>query len=142
MARPIRNVLTKITELFFQNVSPPWVFRVQQWFMTQINRTEREQNTKLSFLKILEFALSITKKLYFDPCLGVSIKMYLLPGFKSHTFETQINVQLKSPCKTPSWVLSKFLTRFSVNRVLNFQKSRNFNFFHTKYFWTHQKVLS
>jgi hypothetical protein len=30
--------------------------------------------------------------------------------------------------------LSKFLTRFSVNRVLNLQKSRNFNFFHTKYF--------
>jgi hypothetical protein len=70
--------------------------------MTQINRTERKQNTKLSFFEILEFALSITKKLYFDPCLGVSIKMYLLPGYKSHTFETKINVQLKSPSEIPN----------------------------------------
>ena len=47
------------------------------------------------FSKILEFALSITKKLYFDPCLGVSIKMYLLPGFISHTYEIFLN-SLKS----------------------------------------------
>jgi hypothetical protein len=42
--------------------------------------------------------LSITKKRYFESFLGVSIKMYLLPGFESHTFKTKINVQLKSPC--------------------------------------------
>ena len=46
MARPIKNVLTKVTELFYQNVFPPWFLTVQQLFITEINRTER------NFLKI------------------------------------------------------------------------------------------
>ena len=52
--------------------------------------TEQNMSKKLSWVisKILEFGLSITKKKYFDPCLGVSIKMYLLPGFKNHILET------------------------------------------------------
>ena len=44
MARPIRNVLTKVTEFSFQNVSPPWFSKEQQ-----INQTEREQGSQLSF---------------------------------------------------------------------------------------------
>ena len=54
MARPIRNVHTKVTELFFENVSLPWVFKVQHWFMTLITLTEW-----------LEFGYRITKKQYF-----------------------------------------------------------------------------
>jgi hypothetical protein len=32
------------------------------------------------------------QKPYLDLILGVSIKMYLLPGFKIYTFETYMNV--------------------------------------------------
>ena len=80
--------------------------------------------------------------LEFDPIWGVSIKIYLLPGFTSYTFETYMNLQLKSPCRSVQRVLSEFLTKFSVNRVLIFQKLINFNLFHTIYFWKPQKVLS
>jgi hypothetical protein len=51
MARPIRTVLTKVTELLFQNISPPWFFKVQQLLMTQINRTDRKQINQLSFFQ-------------------------------------------------------------------------------------------
>jgi hypothetical protein len=40
----------------------------------------------LVFGKIIGIGLSITKKQYVDPFLGVSIKIYLLPGFESYTF--------------------------------------------------------
>jgi hypothetical protein len=103
------------------------------------------QNVGSSFRSCLEFFLfgfRITKKQYFDPILGVSIKMYLLPGFQSYTFETYMNVQLNSPFRSVLCVLAKFLSQFSKNRVLIYQKSRNFNLFHTKYFWNSQKVLS
>ena len=36
---------------FFLNVSDPWIFMVKQWFMTLINRSERQQTTKQSFGK-------------------------------------------------------------------------------------------
>ena len=74
------------------------------------------------------------KNSHFDPFLGVSIKMYLLPGLKSYTFETYINVQLNSRCRLILGVLSKFLSKFFINRVFIFQKLINFNLLHTKYF--------
>jgi hypothetical protein len=49
MAHPIRTLFTKMTKLLLQNVSLPWFFKVQQWCMTIINRTDREQIIKLSF---------------------------------------------------------------------------------------------
>ena len=56
--------------------------------MTKIDLTEREQVKIERFRKNLRFDFSITKKQYFDPILGVSIKMCLLPEFESYTFET------------------------------------------------------
>jgi hypothetical protein len=49
MTHPIRNVLTKVTELFLQNVSPPWFLKIQQLFIAEINQTERRQSPLLSF---------------------------------------------------------------------------------------------
>jgi hypothetical protein len=85
-----------------------------------------------SVLKVLSnflgFRFRITKKQYFDPILGVSIKMYLLPGFESYTFETYMNVQLNSLCRSVLRVLSKFLSQFFINRVFISQKLINFKF--------------
>jgi hypothetical protein len=53
-------------------------------------------------------------------------KMYFLPWYKSYTFETYINVQLKSPCRSVLEVLSKFLSRFKflyfkLPKIIKFQ---------------------
>ena len=63
------KIKSKVTELFFPNVLPPWVFRVQQWFMTSINRTERERSPTWVFGKIIRFGSRINKNHYFDPML-------------------------------------------------------------------------
>jgi hypothetical protein len=55
----------------------------------QINRTNL---TEKVFWKIHGFGSSIMKKPYFDPILGVSIKMYLLRGFEIYTLKTYMNV--------------------------------------------------
>ena len=95
----------------------------------QLNSPCRSVQRVLS--NFLEFGFRITKKQYFDPILGVSIKMYLLPGFICNTFETYMNVQLRSPCRSVQRVLSKFLSQFFINRFFISQKLINFNLFHT-----------
>jgi hypothetical protein len=42
------------------------IFKVQQWFMALINRTERQQVVWKRYRKILRFSFRITKKHYFD----------------------------------------------------------------------------
>ena len=115
-------------------------YTFETYMFVQLNSPCRSVLRVLS--NFLGFGFRITKKQYFDPILGVSIKMYLLPGFESYTFETYMNVQLDSPCRSVLRVLSKFLSQFFINRVFISQKLINFNLFHTKYFWDSQKVLS
>jgi hypothetical protein len=45
MPRPNRNLLTKLTELCFQNVSPPWVFKAH---IRNLNECAAEKSTKIS----------------------------------------------------------------------------------------------
>ena len=47
---------------------------------------------------------------HLDPILGVSIIMYFLHEYKSHTFKTYMNEQLKSPCRLVRRVCVKFLS--------------------------------
>jgi hypothetical protein len=114
-------------------------YTFETYMFVQLNSPCRLVSRVLS--NFLGFGFRITKKQYFDPVFGVSIKFYLLPGFESYTFETYINVQLDSPCRSVLRVLSKFISQFSINRVFISQKLINFNLFHTKYFWDAQKVL-
>jgi hypothetical protein len=87
-ARPIRNVLTKLTNLF-----PGFLrYTFETYMYVQLNSPCRSVLRVLS--NFLGYGFGITKKQYFDFILGVSIKMYLLPGFESYTFETNMNVQL------------------------------------------------
>ena len=124
MARPIRNVLTKITELFFQNVSPPWVFRVQQWFMTQINRTEREQNTKLSFFENSWICSQYHQKTVFWP-LFRGLNQNVSPPWilKSHIRNLDECAAEKSLQQNRVEFCLNFWLVFSVNRVLRLQIS-------------------
>ena len=57
-----------------------------------IDLTEREQNLREMFLKSSLIWLKHYKKKYFDPILGILIKMFFLLGFKIHTFKTYMNV--------------------------------------------------
>ena len=127
MARPIRNVLTKITELFFQNVSPPWVFRVQQWFMTQINRTEREQNTKLSFFENSWICSQYHQKTVFWPLFrGINQNVSSPWIYNLHIWDLHECVADKSvQSSTDGFVQIDY--RFFINRVSILQKLMNFN---------------
>jgi hypothetical protein len=62
--------------------------------------------------RIRRFRFSITKKQYFDPILSFSTNSYLLPGFQSYTYETYMNPQLESSCRSEKGVLSGFICQF------------------------------
>ena len=121
----------------FQNVSAPWVFKVNNDLWLKL--TGHVSRLSRSVLKNSLIWLQNNQKR--DPILVVSIKMFRLPRLKSYTYGTYMNVQQKSPCKSVRRVSSKFISRFSLNRVLNFRESINFNLFHSNYFWSYQKVL-
>jgi hypothetical protein len=58
-----------------------------------------DSSTRRVLETILEFGFRLIKKQYFDPILAVSIKMYLVPGFQSYTFDIHMNVELKKACR-------------------------------------------
>jgi hypothetical protein len=102
------------------------------YMYVQLNSSCRSVSRVLS--NFLGFCFRITKKQYFDPILGVSIKMYLLPGFESLTFETYMNVQLDSPCRSVLRVLSKFLSQFFYKSCFYFPKIDKFQLISHKIF--------
>jgi hypothetical protein len=75
MDRPITNLLTKLMELFFENVLPTWFFKIQirnsynlYDINVQLNSPHRSVTVVLS--KFLEFGIRIIKKQYFGPIFG------------------------------------------------------------------------
>jgi hypothetical protein len=78
MARPIRNELTKLTKLFKKNTFSR--------YNNDLRLKLTGKNVRRSPRRVLGtfnlFGLCIIKNTYFDPILGVSIKMYLFPGFE------------------------------------------------------------
>jgi hypothetical protein len=92
MACPIRNELTKLS-LYFQKM---YLFLEYSRSKNNLTRKLTGQNVGRSpmwvWRTIHKFGSSMIKKPYFYPILGVSLKMYLLPGFISFTFKTEINV--------------------------------------------------
>ena len=101
MARQIRNVFIKLTELFFKMYHLPEFLRYKNDLLVKLTGQNVDRSYQSVFKQILGFGFSIIKKKYFDPISGVSI-----PGFESHIFESYINLQLKSPCRSVWRVLS------------------------------------
>ena len=53
MARPIRNVHTKLTESFFQNVSLPWFFKE---LIRNLYEFAAEQSVHISNLSVVQIS--------------------------------------------------------------------------------------
>ena len=112
---------------FFKMYLLPEFLRYNNNLWLQLTGKNVSRSSECVLVKFLNLASVSPKKRYFNLIWGDSITMFLLPGFKSCTFElTWMWSWWVRADQLRKFCLS-FHSQFFINRVLIFQKSRNFN---------------